>query len=187
MSLHGAGKEGHLNEDDLLLKHTYTMQTAAMHTATMNTLALEEVGATHLSLSYVHVFPGLVITPAFATFSEDWSLPLRVLLRRGVLPLMEIFTTSLPESGQRHLFHATSARSPPAGVEDPPGAGGARPPGVEVARGADWKDGSGCYLLSYDGEAMGDSELLDAYRQRGMGKKIWQHTQEVFDRALVKV
>ncbi len=186
MSIHGAGKEGHLNEDDLELKHTFTMQNAAMHTSTMNTLALEEVAATHPTISCVHVFPGLVITPAFATFSEDWPLPLRVLFRRVVLPLMKIFTTSLPESGQRHLFHATSARFPPAGVKDPPGAGVARPPGVEVARGADWKDGSGCYLLSYDGEAIGDKKLLDDYRQRGMGKKIWQHTQEVFDRALVK-
>ena len=186
VSIHGAGKEGHLNEDDLLLKHTFTMQNAAMHTSTMNTLALEEVAATHPTISCVHVFPGIVITPAFATFSEDWPLPLRVLFRRVVLPLMKIFTTSLPESGQRHLFHATSARFPPGGVKDPPGAGVARPHGVEVARGADWKDGSGCYLLNYDGEAIGDKELLDGYRQREMGKKIWRHTQEVFDRALVK-
>lgn len=186
MSIHGAGKEGRLNEDDLLLQHTFTMQNAAMHTSTMNTLALEEVAATHPTMSCVHVFPGVIVTPAFATFSEDWPLPLRVLFRRVVLPLMKIFTTSLPESGQRHLFHATSARFPPAGVKNPPGAGVARPSGVEVARGADWKDGSGCYLLSYDGEAIGDKELLDEYRQRGMGKKIWQHTQEVFDRALVK-
>ena len=57
---------------------------------------------------------------------------------------------------------------------------------MEVARGADWKDGSGCYLLSYDGEPVGDKKLLDSYHQRGMGKKIWQHTQEIFDRASVK-
>ena len=173
MSIHGAGKEGHLNEDDLELKHIFTMQNAAMHTSTMNILALEEVAATHPTISCVHVFPGLVITPAFAIFSEDWPLPLRVLFRRVVLPLIRIFTTSLPESGQRHLFHATSACFPPAGVKDPPGAGVARPPRVEVVRAADWKYGSGCYLLSYNGETIGDKKLLDDYRQRGMGKKIW--------------
>jgi hypothetical protein len=57
---------------------------------------------------------------------------------------------------------------------------------VDVVRGAGWKVGSGCYLVGSDGEAVGDKELMDEYRQRGMGKKIWQHTQEVSDRALVK-
>ena len=55
VSIYEAGKEGHLNEDDLLLKHTHTMQNAAMQRATMNTLALEEVAATHPTMSYVHV------------------------------------------------------------------------------------------------------------------------------------
>lgn len=186
VSIHGAGKEGHLNEDDLELKHTFTMQNAAMHTSTMNTLALEAIAATHPTISCVHVFPGIVITPGFDVFSEDWALPWRVLFRRMVLPLMKLFTTSLPESGQRHLFHATSARYPPAEVKDPPGAGVARPKGVETAKGADWEDGTGCYLLGYNGETIGDKKLMDEYRHRGMGKKIWQHTQEVFDRALVK-
>lgn len=186
MSIHGAGKEGRLNEDDLELKHTFSMQSAAMHTSTMNSLALEEIAASHPTISCVHVFPGIVITPAFGTFSEDWALPLRVPFRRVVLPLAKLVTTSLPESGQRHLFHATSARFPPAGVKDPPGAGVAIPNGVELARGADWKAGTGCYLLNYDGETVGDKKLLDEYRQRGMGKTIWQHTQEVFDRALMK-
>ncbi len=186
VSIHGAGKEGRLNEDDLELKHTFTMQNAAMHTSTMNTLALKEIAATHPTISCVHVFPGIVVTPAFDTFSEDWALPLRVSFRRVALPLMKLVTISLPESGQRHLFHATSARYPPAGVKAPPGAGVARPTGVDIARGADWKDGSGCYLLGNNGETIGDKKLLDEYDQRGMGKKIWQHTQEVFDRALAK-
>lgn len=187
VSIHGAGREGQLNEADLELKHTYSMKNASMHTCTMNTLALEELASSHPSISCVHVFPGLVITPAFAAFSEDWSFPLRFLFRQAVLPFVKLFTISLQESGERHLFHATSARYPPAGVRDPPGGGVALPNGVEVAKGADWKEGSGCYLLNWDGETVGDKKLLEEYRKRNMGKKIWEHTQEVFDRAVSNV
>ena len=160
VSIHGAGKEGHLNEADLELKHTFTVRTARLHTCTMNTLALTEIASSYPSISCIHVFPGLVVTGAFVTFAEDWYLPLRFLFVWVVLPFAKLFTVSLQESGERHLFHATSARYPPAGVRDPPGGGVALPNGVEVARGADWREGSGCYLL------------------------IWEHTQEVFDRVV---
>ena len=183
VSIHGAGKEGHLNEVDLELKHSFSMANAAMHTSTMNTLALEELASSHPSISCIHVFPGVVITPAFTTFSEDWSSPLRFLFRRAILPCAKLFTVTLQESGERHLFHATSARYPPARVKDSPLGGVPLPNGVDVARGADWKEGSGCYLLNWNGETVGDRKLLEEYRTREMGKKIWEHTQEVFDRA----
>lgn len=102
------------------------------------------------------------------------------------MPVAKLLTVRLQESGERHLFHATSARYPPAGVRDPLGGGVALPNGVEVARGADWKEGSGCYLLDGHGETVGDKKLLDEYRKREMGKRIWEHTQEVFDRVLGK-
>lgn len=101
-----------------------------------------------------------------------------------MLPLVKPFTVSLQESGERHLFHATSARYSPSGVRDPPGAGVALPKGVEVAKGWDLKVGSGCYVLNWDGKKVGDEELFEEYRKREMGKKIWEHTQEVFDRVL---
>jgi len=187
VSIHGAGKEGHLNEADLELKHTFSITNAAMHTSTMNTLALAEVASSHPSISCVHVFPGVVVTPSFATLSEDWYFPLRFLFMRVVIPIAKLFTVSLPESGERHLFHATSARYPPAGVRNPPGAGVALPNGVEVAKGEDWKEGSGCYLLNWNGEPTGDKKLLEEYRKKDMGKRIWEHTQEVFDRVLGRV
>ena len=186
VSIHGAGKEGHLNEADLELKHKYSLANAAMHTSTMNTLALAEVASSHPSISCIHVFPGLVVTAAWATFTEDWYFPLRFLFMRGVLPVVKLFTVSPQESGERHLFHATSARYPPAGVRNPPGGGVALPNGLEVAIGSDWREGSGCYLLNWNGETIGDKKLLEEYRKKEMGKKIWEHTQEVFDRVLGK-
>ena len=152
----------------------------------MNSLALAEIAATHPSISCIHVFPGIVITKAFDVFAEDWILPLRLLFTHVVLPFAKLFTVSLEESGQRHLFHATSARYPPAQVQIPPEAGVALPKGIEVANGEDGIQGSGCYLLNYDGETVGDQKLLEEYRKRDMGKKIWEHTQEIFDRVLDK-
>ena len=186
VSIHGAGKEGRLNEADLELKHTFSFATAAVHTCTMNTLALAELASSHPSISCVHVFPGLVITGGFATFAEDWYFPLRFLFMWVVLPVAKLFTVSLQESGQRQLFHATSARYPAAAVRDLPIGGLALPNEVEVASGADGNKGSGCYLLDWDGEAVGDQKLLEEYRKKEMGKRIWEHTQEVFDRVLGK-
>jgi hypothetical protein len=184
VSIHGAGKEGRLNEADLELKHTFSLSTAALHTSTMNTLALAEIASSYPSISCIHVFPGIVLTGAFVTLAEHWYFPLRFLLLWVVLPLAKPFTVSLQESGERHLFHATSARYPPAKVRDPPGAGVALPKGVEVAKGADLREGSGCYLLNWNGETVGDEKLLEEYRKRDMGKRIWEHTHEVFDRVL---
>ena len=184
VSIHGGGKEGHLNEADLELKHTFSMRAAAVHTATMNTLALGELASSHPSISSIHVFPGVVLTGSFTTLSEDWYFPLRFLFHWIVLPLVKPFTVGLQESGERHLFHATSARYPPSGVRDPPGAGVALPKGVEIAKGWDLKEGSGCYVLNWDGEKIGDEKLFEEYRKREMGKKIWEPTQEVFDRVL---
>ena len=169
VNVHGAGKEGHLIEDDLELKHNFSFQNAAMHTCTMNTLALAEIAALHPSVSCIHVFPGLVITGGFDTFSEDWPFPLRFLFRHVALPIMKLFTISLEESGERHLFHATSARYPPARVKESSDAVVALPKGVEVAKGWDWKDGSGCYLLDQNGEMVGIGNCW-----RSIGRRIWE-------------
>lgn len=196
VSIHGAGKEGPLNEADLELQHNFSLRTAAIHTSTMNTLFLTELAARYPSISCLHAFPGLVITGAFDRLVEDWVFPLPFLFVRVVLPLVKLFTLSLQESGQRHLFHATSARYPPRKCRDRPvdvkgtttGVNSAKgvplPTGVQVARGEDGREGSGCYLLAWDGETVGDEKLLGNYRQREMGKRIWEHTLEVFERVL---
>ena len=184
VSIHGAGKEGRLIEDDLELKHNFSLQNAAMHTSTMNTLALQESASSHPSISCIHVFPGLVVTPGYNGFVEDWVFPLRVLFQKIVFPAMKLFTASLPESGERHLFHATSSRYPPASPKALDQSGVALPAGVKVAEGADQQEGSGCYLLDQNGETIGDKKLLEEYRKRDMGQKIWEHTQQVFDRVI---
>ncbi len=186
LSIHGAGFEGQLKEDDLELNKHFSIRNAVIHTATMNTLALAEIASLHPTISCIHAWPGVVLTGTFDRLTESWYAPLRVLFLWLVVPLMSLVSpdhVSLQETGERHLFAATSARYPPAGVKDPPGGGVALPEGVEVARGWDLNEASGFYLLSWNGETTGDAKLLEEYRKRDMGKKIWEHTLEVFDRA----
>ncbi|KAL8833818.1 MAG: hypothetical protein Q9170_004078 [Blastenia crenularia] len=183
VSIHGAGKEGHLIESDLELRNNFSMRNAAMHTATMNSLALQHLAATHPTISCVHVFPGVVVTKGYDILAEDFWWPLRWMFVNMALPVMRMVTTSLDESGQRHLFHATSARYPPRNGE---AKGVPMPHGVQVAEGADEKAGSGCYLLGPAGEAIGNKKLFEEYRRRDMPKTIWEHTLGVFERVMAK-
>lgn len=82
VNIHGAGNEGRLIVDDLELKHNFSLVNAAIHTNTMNTLAVAEIAPSYPSISFIHVFPGLVITGGFANFAEEWPPLMRFLFMR---------------------------------------------------------------------------------------------------------
>lgn len=87
------------------------------------------------------------------------------------------------ESGERHVFLATSAKYP-AGTNGAATSGVPLPAGVSVANGTTGKTGSGVYSIDWDGESTGPKveELLVKLRAEGVGEKVWQHTQEEFNR-----
>ncbi len=97
-----------------------------------------------------------------------------------IVPLLTPIAVPVEEVGERQLFHATSARYPPrksAGSgEEARRAGVARPQGVDVAK------GDGAYLLNWNGET-GEGKCMKGYRERGVGKKVWEHTLQIFDEA----
>ncbi|KAL8902825.1 MAG: hypothetical protein Q9207_004351 [Kuettlingeria erythrocarpa] len=106
-------RKSRLTEDDLELRRNFSTRNAAMHTCTMNTLALQEYAATKPTISCVHVFPRVFITNGYDILAEDFPAPLRWMFVRAALPLMKMVISRLEEVGQRHLFHAKSARYPP--------------------------------------------------------------------------
>ena len=181
LSIHFAGKEGRLIESDLLLQRSYSFPNAGMHTATMTSLALEAIAAKYETISCVHVYPGLVFTEGKQVFTADWPWVLSALWHKVLTPLLMPLSVGLEESGARNCYLATSGRYPARGVREAPEAGVERAEGISVARGSDWEVGSGCYLLSWAGEEVGKRELMESYRERGMGEKIWEHTREVFE------
>jgi len=74
----------------------------------------------------------------------------------------------------RHCCHSTSAGFPPACVMDGGAHAGSAPlpPGMMVAKSADGKFRSGCYILGWNGEAVGDQKLLYDHMERDWGRNI---------------
>ena len=186
VSVQGAGKEGPLIEPDFELRDNFSFVNAATQASTLNTLALSHIASQHPTISCVHAFPGMVVTKVYNTLVAEWYIPLRWMFIWGVFPLMKMVTAGLEEVGARQLFHATSARYPPKEVMKEGSKGVELPNGVEVAKGEDWELGSGCYLLGPQGETVGDRKLLEEFRKRDAGSKVWEHTLEVFERVLRK-
>lgn len=76
---------------------------------------------------------------------------------------MTPWAVPLQESGERHLFAATSEMYKPRGNEE-----------------GDVLD-NGAYLLNWDGETTG-KKILAEYRANGVEGKVWEHTRDVFEK-----
>ena len=105
-----------------------------------------------------------------------------------VVPVLNLLSTTVEESGERGLFLATSARYPPA---NPTGEGFMvlPPKGVDIAKSSNEKDGkgNGVYRIDNYGESAPDNPVLAEYRKEGAGKAIWEGTEAVWKRALERV
>lgn len=85
----------------------------------------------------------------------------------------------IEESGERHLFLATSGRFPPA--KDITAAVPIRD-GIQVAAGTSGKAGSGVYSVGWDCESASSAEILAAMREKGLVEEVWNHTEEEYRR-----
>ncbi len=82
------------------------------------------------------------------------------------------------ESGERHLFAATSGIYP---AREGKNRGGIEPPvDQDVKKGSNGVAGSGAYLIGWNGEMRANEKVLKALREKDAGKKIWEHTMETF-------
>ncbi len=158
-----AGGEAPLILDDLTLN---SLRNCAKHAITMTSLSMEHLACLYPTTSFVHAYPGLVQTGLmrdFGAITRTAMSALFVLARPWMVPL--------DESGERHLYAATSPRFPPRASKDVEGA----------APGADGAKGSGAYLLHWDGSDNGNRKPLQDLRKNETGKLVWQHTMEVFE------
>jgi len=155
------------------------MLSARGHAASLVTLSLEALAKKAPDVSFIHAFPGPVKSGiARGTTGAVWFVIKAVF--KVVGPLVYIPNQ---ESGERHLFLATSARYPPGTGED--AAAGVPLAGeVAVARGTSGKVGSGVYSIDWDGESAGPKVevLLAKFRKEGLVEKVWEHTEEEFRR-----
>ncbi|KAJ5898824.1 hypothetical protein N7495_003568 [Penicillium taxi] len=162
--LDGRG-EGLLIMDDLSLKRNYSLRNCATHAITMTTLSMTELAESNPKISFVHSYPGVVKTGLarnFGTFTRLGMNAIMVLAKPWMVPLSD--------SGERHLYAATSSQFPPRASGE-----------ANAAPGADGTNGSGVYRLSWDGSTAENSSYLQEYRKSETGKLVWKHTLEVFE------
>ncbi|KAL9125992.1 MAG: hypothetical protein Q9217_004887 [Psora testacea] len=174
LSILAATTEGTLIEDDLSLKDPkkYGILSCAAHSSTMASLSFEHLAKQYPDTAFVHSYPGIVKTKALISGFSWWTA---LLMKWIVLPLITPFTTKVEDCGQLCLFYLTSKRYPSLnGKKSGGGDGVDLPEGVEVA------EGEGAYLVGAKGE-IGAGKPMKGYRERGMGEKIWEHTENVFE------
>ena len=97
-------------------------------------------------------------------------------------PLLSLFFVSADETGQRQLFLASSGIYPPAKPAEgaPLAAGVPFSEDFSVSKGSNGKIGSGAYLVNWKGDISGQEKILSDYREKGVGKTVWEHTMRIF-------
>jgi hypothetical protein len=155
------------------------MFSARGHLASLITLSLEAIAKKAPDVSFIHEFPG----PVRSGLGRDAN-GLAMLLLKAVFKVIGPFIY-IPndESGERHLFVATSARYP-AGVDNTGSGVALKSRGVVVARGSNGTEGSGVYSVDWDGESASSKveSLLAGYRKEGMVEDVWKYLEEEYAR-----
>ncbi|PLB33157.1 uncharacterized protein BDW47DRAFT_121455 [Aspergillus candidus] len=178
VSVYGGGFEYSIDTSDLDLKHNFSLLNAYRHSITMTTLSMEHLATTHPAVSFIHAYPGLVGTNIY---TNSFPAPISSFYNYGMWPLMWPFSVNLRESGDRHLFHLSSARYP--------AKQGHLSQGVvldtgDVATGTKGETGSGAYLLNWKGEVRPSTKVMAQYREQGIPELVWGHTEGLMDESV---
>ncbi|TVY37478.1 Oxidoreductase [Lachnellula subtilissima] len=174
--LSGGHGEGKLDFDDLELKNNYSGVRCATHTITMNSIMIEEFAGRDPGTTFAHSYPSGVNTGI--------TRELPVWARAGVTllkPLLLPFMVSVEETGARQLFIATSGIYAPLKPTGALASGVSAPKGMEIMNGVDGKVGSGAYIVNWNDD-IATSKILKEYREKGIGKTVWEHTMGIFER-----
>lgn len=181
MTVLGGTKEGPLDANDLPGRRLPAQQLRA-HTSSLMTLALESLAFEAPDISFVHAFPGFVLT----NLGRDVRSPSAALMRALSRVVGPVVALPPAEVGERMLFIATSARFPArCGIDVELTAGVvAAGKGITVARGSDARERSGVYSVSYDGEPAPPKveDFVQSLRDQDLVREVWLHTVDEFVR-----
>ncbi|KAF2030371.1 NAD(P)-binding protein [Setomelanomma holmii] len=152
---------------DPSLKTTFSLKNCMVHASSMTNLAFSRLAFQNPGTSYIHAFPAVVDSGA----GRDAFGPFKLLAKPIMWALTKAMEVKPAESGERHLYAATSPTFAPkssGGVE-------------EVAIGGDGVKGSGSYSLNWNGDILADTAKAKKLRGEGGEDKVLQHTKEVFE------
>ncbi|KAK5696136.1 hypothetical protein LTR97_008556 [Elasticomyces elasticus] len=177
LSIFAGGKEGPINLSDLRVDHGINPLALRGHMAAMQTFALETLATRYPTVSFIHDFPG----PVRSQIARDKNM-LNFVLRSVFAVVGPFIYMPNEESGERHVFIATSARYPAASTDNE--AGVELADGVLISKGADGMLGSGNYTTDAQCEASNASvdAVLEKMRKEGVPQKAWEHTEAEFVR-----
>ncbi|KIW04699.1 uncharacterized protein PV09_04433 [Verruconis gallopava] len=171
----GAGtKEGPITPTDFEMENLSLTKSRGVG-ATMATLSLEALQQQAPEVTFIHAYPGAVKSQIGRTFS-GWLLIVNYLMKL----LIAIVGVPPKETGERHVYLATSKRWPAKGSRT----------GVELsawgttAKGTDGEEGSGVYSVDAKDESAGPKivKLLKQYREDGTRDKLWKFVMEKFEK-----
>ncbi|KAJ5152024.1 short-chain dehydrogenases/reductase [Penicillium capsulatum] len=173
VSVLGGGKEVDVEEDNLDLNKSFSFMKSTGYPGTMTSMAFENLASKHPSVSFLHVFPGVVATPLVKTSMGGG------ILGTVMSAMMKPFAIAPEESGEWHTFLSTSPDFPAkAASQDLPADSKAN-----IARASTGEKGGGSYILNHNGQNATNEPLMSQFRERGLADTIWKHTLGVFDQA----
>ncbi|KAI9699192.1 MAG: hypothetical protein M1820_007271 [Bogoriella megaspora] len=177
--LAGGQESASLNTSDLSLQSpgAYGIGPAATHSATMLTLSLHRLALQNPSISFIHTFPGLVLTPTFQRGMNPW---LKTVFKWILNPILGLFAMTQQVSGEWHLYYATAGRYPSA---EEGGARAEQGRAETVEMGLDGKSGSGIYLVEAQKGRAVEGKAVKELEDKGAGEVVRRHTEEVFEKA----
>lgn len=168
ISVLAAGAEGAVNITDLGISDPKNSSffPAMKQGVTMMSLAMREISLENPKVSFIHTNPGMVSTAVHDKLADTMTGYLTVfswLLKWVVNPIMHFFSWTPEEAGQYGLYELTNERFSAS-------------TGKNFFRLGVWGDAE-------DADA---PPALSQYEEDGTGKKVWEHTLEVFDKVLAQ-
>ncbi|KAK7192368.1 hypothetical protein DPSP01_004955 [Paraphaeosphaeria sporulosa] len=178
LDIAGGTKEGPVDLADLAALRL-PMSKIRGQLSSMHTLSLESLAERAPMVSFVHEFPGAVVTPLFEGV-PGWAGWMMWVLGMYLRLFQRWVCVPLEECAERQVFLGTSAKYA-AGEGD---AGGVElADGVE--RGQATEQVRSCvYSVDWDGEGPGERvlKLLKGLRREGVREVVWEHTNGEFER-----
>ncbi|XP_014557488.1 hypothetical protein COCVIDRAFT_36969 [Bipolaris victoriae FI3] len=153
-----------VNFSDLSLKNTFSLKNVMVHASAMLSLSAAQLAKQHPETTYMHAYPSGVETGV----TRQVFGPLNGVAKFVLSKLGRLMFVPQGESGERHLFAATSPIYAPRVAAE-----------TTSMVGSDGVVGSGSYLLNWNGEILADTDNARKLRDDGGVDKVWQHTEEV--------
>lgn len=101
ITLLAPGNEGPVNEDDLDLKHNFSLRNANRHITEFNSLAVTRFAQKYPNIGFIHAGPGIVNTGIMR------ELPWYV---RALAAPVSLFASSPQDAGERFFYLASDAQ-----------------------------------------------------------------------------